>query len=191
MLLKYILENIAEYMYTSGMKAIRIPPLSEPQRVELEELFHKTQVPRLRSRAQAVLLSAERQLTAPAIAAIVRESDDSVARWLKRYLARGVAGLYDAPRSGRPAKVNADYRAVVVKAVRQRPRSLDLPFSLWTLKRLIDYMVTQTGVRVSLESMRQGLKKEGIVLSQPQHTISSPDPEYLVKKRRLKMRATR
>ena len=30
----------------------------------------------------------------------------------------------------------------------------------------------------------------GIVLSRPQHTISSPDPEYALKKRRSKGRAT-
>src|SRR4051794_33603417 len=135
-------------MYTAGMKAIRIPPLNETQRAELEALYHKTKLPRLRSRAQMVLLSAEQGLKAPAIAAIVRESDDSVARWLKRYLAAGVAGLSDAPRAGRPAKVTASYRAAVVQAVRRRPRSLDLPFSLWTLQRLIDYMADQSGTRV-------------------------------------------
>jgi hypothetical protein len=34
--------------------------------------------------------------------------------------------------------------------------------------------------------VRQVLKKGEIVLSRPQHKITSPDPEYLVKKRRLK-----
>lgn len=168
------------------MQAIRVPPLNETQRNELEELYHKTKLPRLRSRAQMVLLSAEQGLKAPAIAAIVRESDDSVARWLKRYLAAGVTGLSDAPRSGRPAKVTASYRAEAVKAVRRRPRSLNLPFSLWTLQRLIEYMAERSGTRISVESMRRGLQQEGIVLSRPQHKISSPDPDYLVKKRRLK-----
>jgi transposase len=66
--------------------------------------------------------------------------------------------------------------------VRRRPRSLDLPYSLWTLQRLIDYMAEETGQRVSLETMRQLLKRNEIVLSRPQHKISSPDPEYAVKK---------
>jgi hypothetical protein len=47
-------------------------------------------------------------------------------------------------------------------------------------------MAEQTGMRVSDETVRQVLKAGGIVLSRPQHKISSPDPEYLVKKRRLK-----
>jgi hypothetical protein len=47
-------------------------------------------------------------------------------------------------------------------------------------------MAEQTGIRASDETVRQILKAGEIVLSRPQHKISSPDPEYLGKKRRLK-----
>jgi len=47
-------------------------------------------------------------------------------------------------------------------------------------------MAEETGVRISHETVRRELAKEEIVFSRPQHTISSPDPEYMVKKRRLK-----
>ena len=137
-----------------------------------------------------VLLSAEQDLTVTEIAAIVRESDDTVARWLRRYLAEGLEGLKDAPRAGRPSAITAVYRSKLLAAVRRRPRSLDLPYSLWTLQRLIDYLAEETGQRVSIETMRQLLRRNEIVLSRPQHKISSPDPEYEVKKRRLKTRAT-
>jgi transposase len=65
----------------------------------------------------------------PQIAAIVRESEATVLRWLKGYLAEGLEGLQDAPHPGRPAEVTAAYRAVWLAAVRRRPRSLGLPFS--------------------------------------------------------------
>lgn len=168
------------------MKAILIPPLSEAQQTELETLYRKTKDPRLRTRAQMILLSTERGLKAVEIAGIVRESEDTVVRWLKRYQAEGVEGLKDAPRPGRQVKVTAAYRAALGTAVRRRPRSLDLPFSIWTLQRLVDYLAEQTGIRIALETLRQMLKGEGIVLSRPQHKISSPDPEYEVKKKRSK-----
>jgi hypothetical protein len=60
------------------MKAIRVPPLTDEQRDELDQLYRTTKMPRLRTRAQMVLLSAERDLKVPEIAAIVRESDDTV-----------------------------------------------------------------------------------------------------------------
>jgi len=58
------------------------------------------------------------------------------------------------------------------------------------LRRLADYMAEQTGVRVEYETVRVHLKAAGIVLSRPQHTIASPDPEYALKKRRSKKPAT-
>ena len=168
------------------MQAIRVSPLTETQSKELDELYRTTQVPRLRTRAQMVLLSAEQALKAPQIAAIVRESEATVQRWLKRYLAEGRAGLLDEPRPGRPADITDEYREKLVAAVRHRPRSLGQPYSLWTLQRLADYMAEHTGIRVSAETVRRTLKQAEIVLSRPQHKITSPDPEYEEKKRRLK-----
>jgi hypothetical protein len=51
-------------------------------------------------------------------------------------------------------------------------------------------MAERTGIRVEYETVRVHLKAEGIVLSRPQHTITSPDPEYALKKRRSKKPAT-
>jgi transposase len=172
------------------MRPIYLPPLTPTQSEELSQLYRTTKDPRLRTRAQMVFLSAEQRLKVPQIAAIVRESEATVGRWLKRYRAEGLNGLHDVPRPGRPSEVTQAYRTALLAAVRRRPRSLGLPFSLWTLQRLVDYLAEHTRIRVSDETVRRALKQAGIVLSRPQHKISSPDPDYQVKKRRLKIRAT-
>lgn len=91
------------------MERLQVPPLTEKQLSELEELYQKTKIPRYRTRAQMVLLSAEKNLKAEEIAQIVRESYITVLRWLKRYLAEGVAGLSDNPRAGRSSTVTEAY----------------------------------------------------------------------------------
>jgi len=164
------------------MKPIQLPPMTPTQREQLDRLYRTPKVPRLRTRAQMILLAAEQGLKVPQIALIVRESEATVLRWLKRYLAEGIEGLQDAPRPGRPSPMTEAYTAQLLAAVRRRPRSLGIPFSLWTLRRLVDYLAERTGIRVSDETVRRGLKHAGIVLSRPQHKISSPDPEYAVKK---------
>ncbi len=58
--------------------------------------------PRVRIRALMILLSAERHLVVAEIAAIVRQHEETVRRWLARYAAEGTPGLADAPRSGTP-----------------------------------------------------------------------------------------
>jgi transposase len=168
------------------MKRIQVPPLKAEQLAELEELYKKTDKPRYRTRAQMVLLSSEQGLKAEEIAQIVRESHITVLRWLKRYLAEGIEGLKDDPKPGRSAVVTPEYRKQLLEIVRRRPRSLGLEYSMWTLQRLSDYLAEETGIRISDETVRRELAKAGIVFSRPQHTISSPDPDYQVKKRRLK-----
>ena len=167
--------------------AVPIPTATEL--ALLDTLYRTTREVRVRTRVQMILLAAEQRLTAGAIARIVRESDQTVRNWITRYLAEGVEGLNDRPMPGAPAKVTPAYREHLLQVVRQRPRGLGQPYSLWTLQRLADYMAEQTGIRLSYETVRQLLKAAEIVLSRPQHKVSSPDPDYLVKKRRLKLLA--
>jgi transposase len=169
---------------------IRLPELAPEVIQELDALYRATHEARLRTRVQMILLAAEQHLVASEIAKIVRADPDTVVMWLKRYLAEGINGLADAPRSGSPSKVTAAYREKLLQVVRQRPRSLGQPYSLWTLQRLADYLAGQTGIRVEAETVRIHLKAAEIVLSRPQHNITSPDPEYEVKKRRSKTSAT-
>ena len=169
---------------------IRLPELGPEAIAELDQLYHTTRDVRLRTRTQMVLLAAEQGMLVPEIAKIVRSDEETVRSWLKRYLAEGVAGLADAPRPGVTPKVTPAYREQLLQVVRQRPRSLGQPYSLWTLQRLADYMAEQTGIRVSHVTVRAYLLAADIVLSRPQHKITSPDPEYEVKKRRWKTSET-
>jgi transposase len=116
----------------------------------------------------------------------VRENEQTIRNWLKRYSAEGIEGLHDAPRLGAPKKVTPAYVTQLLNVVRLRPRSLGWPYALWTLARLADYMAEHTGIRVEAETVRRYLYEAEIVLSRPQHQISSPDPEYQGKKRRVK-----
>ena len=167
-------------------KPLEIEPLTAEEVEALDKLYRSTKEVRLRTRAQIVLLAGEQRESAPAIAKIVRETDQTVRNWLKRYQAEGIEGLKDRPVPGSPVKITKEYEEQLRTVVRLRPRSLGQPYSIWTLERLADYMAEQTGIRVSYETVRRVLAEAEIVLSRPQHTISSPDPEYLLKKRRLK-----
>lgn len=118
------------------MKAMQLPALSAEELKELEELYQTTRDVRLRTRARMILLAAEKGLTAPAIGAIVRDNEETVRRWMKRYRAEGVNGLQDLPHPGATPKMTASYEQELIRVVRQRPRSLGQDFSMWTLQRL-------------------------------------------------------
>ena len=172
------------------MKPIEVRPLTTEELTELDELYHRTKNVRVRTRVQMILLGAEEKITAPQIAKIVRQDEQTVRRWIKRFNAEGVTGLYDEPKSGAPKRVTEVYRERLLIVVRRRPRSLEQPYSLWTLQRLVDFMAEETGLRFSTETVRLILKANDIVISRPQHKVSSPDPEYEVKKRRSRTSGT-
>src|SRR5579875_2404553 len=161
---------------------LEIPIPTAEELEALENLYRTTKEVRLRTRAQIILLAGEQRMTAPAIAKIGRENDQTVRNWFKRWMAEGIEGLKDRPMPGPPPKITQAYKEQLLAAVRRRPRSLGQPYSMWTLQRLPDYMAEQTGIRASYETVRLVLKAGEIVLSRPQHKVSSPDPEYLVKK---------
>jgi|SRR5688572_28645055 len=168
------------------MKAIRLASQTPEEIAKLDKVYRSTKQVHFKQRVQIVLLSLEQGLVAAAIAEIVRLNEQTVRRWLKRYQAEGLEGLKDKPRPGAMRAVTAAYRDLLLSAVRQRPRSIGLEYSMWTCQRLVDYLAEATGIRVSDETVRHYLAQGGIVLSRPQHKISSPDPEYELKKRRLK-----
>ncbi len=168
---------------------LHLTPKSDEQFAELRTLYHKTKDVRIRTRSQIILLAFD-GMSAPKIAHIVDLDPVSVRTYMKRYRDEGISGLYDRPRTGRPRTATPDYIDLALTTLRQRPRALGLPFSLWSLERLIAHLKEQTNITVSDETLRTHLRAHGITFSRPQHKVTSPDPEYIQKKRRLKTHET-
>jgi transposase len=171
-------------------RPLTVRSLSPGEHAELDALYRRTRHVRLRSRAQMILLAREQGMIASEIATIVRCSEQTVRNWIRRFNAEGTEGLRNRPQPREPVKVTPEYRERLLQVVRRRPRAMGQPYSLWTLQRRADFMAEETGLRLSHEGVRLVLKAEGIKMSRPQHKISSPDPEYELKKRRLKLTET-
>src|SRR3989442_15235950 len=88
-----------------AMRPLQIPEPTEKELTALDELYHSTREVRLRTRVQMVLLAVEQHLTAGKVAAIVRENEETVRRWLRRWIAEGIEGLKDRPGGGAPGKI--------------------------------------------------------------------------------------
>ncbi len=164
---------------------LRLIPRSPEDVAEVRTLYHTTKDVRIRTRAQIILLAFD-GLSAPKIGKIVDLDPESVRHHMKRYRDEGLAGLPDRERAGRPRRATPEYVDLAIQTLRQRPRALGLNFSVWSLERLIDYLKDKTQITVSDETIRTHLRAHGISFSRPQHKVSSPDPEYMVKKKRSK-----
>ena len=94
--------------------------LRDGDREELTRITRSSSVRAgLALRARIVLAAAEGEAN-ERIAGRVGVSKVTVLQWRRRYLERGLAGLADQPRSGRPRTV--DHRAIVSATLRPPPK---------------------------------------------------------------------
>jgi transposase len=116
---------------------IRMRALGEKEAEELAGMARsRTLGTGLVRRAQIVPHAAE-SLSAPGIAARLGLCDATVRYGLERFNERGLGGLAEDMRSGRPPVYSAEERNAVIAAALSRPADLGLPFASWTLDRLV------------------------------------------------------
>ena len=87
-----------------------VSALTDTDKEALTRLYADGPTHRQRQRAKAVLLSAK-GYTLEQIADVLDASRTAVSGWLDRWHKRGLAGLADAPKSGRRRKVDAALEA--------------------------------------------------------------------------------
>src|SRR5208282_6759867 len=89
-----------------------------------------------RLRAQ-IVLAAVRGRDNARIAADLRITVDTVRKRRGRFAGRGVDGLTDLPRSGRPRRISELTRNTVVALACQLPAATGVPLSRWTGPELL------------------------------------------------------
>ena len=135
-------------------------------------------------RAQIVQHAVADGLSAPGVAAKMGLCGATVRFWLKRFNARGLSGLEEDMRSGRPPTYSAEERSAVVTAALSRPSDLGLPFASWTLDRLVAYLGEQ-GVGMKRSRISEVLLAEGLKWRQEETWFGARvDPEFTRKRGR-------
>src|SRR3954470_6765608 len=110
-------------------------------------------------RAQIVLHALE-GLKAPEIGARMELGGVTVRHWLNRFNARGLDGLEEDVRTGRPPTYSAEQRSTVITAALTRPSERGLPFALWTLDRVVSYLSEQ-GIAMRRSRISEIFIREG------------------------------
>jgi len=149
--------------------------LDLPDLVKIEHTIASERHPGAGQRAAAIRLL--HLGSTPAKAAIQLGCTAKTVRlWRRRFLAEGVAGLADRPRSGRPLKGDARYQQVLEDALAHDPEDLGLRFASWTVQRLRDYLAHETGIALSDGRMRALLRRLGYRYQSYTRTTNPPSP---------------
>lgn len=139
-----------------------IAPLSEPVKKTLNELFKNHPNHRTRKRGHMILLSAD-GFRIDEIARIYKVQRDTVSCCFQNWESKGIVGLFDNPKSGRPRVLSPQESERAIELLKEDPRSSKQAQSLledeikrqiseWTFKRI----AKRAGLR--WKRMRRSLK---------------------------------
>jgi transposase len=141
---------------------LRLRELSEDERVAVQRIARSHTLGAGLVRRAQIVVHAMDGLKAPEISARMDLCANTVRHWLNRFNARGVDGLEEDVRTGRPPTYTAEQRSAVITAALTRPTELGLPFASWTLDRLVAHLsshgIAMRRSRISAIVIREGLK---------------------------------
>jgi transposase len=129
-----------------------------------------------------IVLAAARGRDNARIAADLQVTADTVRKWRGRFAVRGLAGLADLPRCGRPRRISELTRAAVVALACQLPAATGVPLSRWTGPELLAEVIQAAPQeKLSASSVLRILAEHPVKPWQYQSWISPRDPDFAAK----------
>jgi transposase len=133
---------------------------------------------RLRAR---IVLAAAAGAPNVSIAAQVGVHVDTARKWRRRFAAGRLAGLKDAPRSGRPPVFTAADRAEAVALACALPAESGVPLSRWSCPELARELAARCQIAASASTVGRWLAADALKPWQHRSWISVRDPEFAAK----------
>ena len=114
------------------------------------------------------------------VADALRVTVKTVRKWCKRFLAEGMEGLSDQPRSGAPVRFAAEQRCEVLAIACANPAQYGYPEgTTWTVDLLTETAAAHvTGPVMSRSSIQRTLSAVALKPHKEKMWLHSPDPEF-------------
>jgi transposase len=119
----------------------------------------------------AALLLILRGWRSTAVASLFGLSRPTAVAWIRDANVRGVMGVEDRPRSGRPARVTPEAAQELEKALEKDPREFGLHRSRWDGVTVVEYLRKVWGISIKARQGRNWLQRLGFVLKKPGYRL--------------------
>ena len=103
--------------------------------VGLQQEIQRSEESRYDHRLHGVLLIAQ-GMTCPEVARLLGDAPRSVENWVHRFDQRGLAGLTEGERSGRPTRLDEKQMKEINRVLRAKPSDAGMRVNLWDGKTL-------------------------------------------------------
>jgi transposase len=163
------------------MRPISVRKLKPKELKRLKELLDTNNL-RLHKRARVIDLS-RKGFKAPEIAKYVSLHLNKVRKWIRRFNREGIECLLPRYSPGRPLEITPKKRIKIIRLLKTKPTTLGLSLSSWNLRDMAKVIEERKIVEsISHVHLWRVIKEEGYSYKRSKRWITSPDPEYEVKK---------
>jgi transposase len=157
------------------MKALTISD-SENMIRAIQDEIRRNDASRYDHRLHGVLLVAH-GLSCPQVGELLGDSPRTVVNWVQRFEARGLAGLSEGERPGRPGRLSQSQLTRVEAALRDSPDKFDLPTQMWDGPTLSEFLRQELGVNLKVRQCQRLFRQLGFRLRKPRPQVAQADPQ--------------
>jgi len=140
---------------------MKVCRLSDDEGMQLQRIVRrgggKTDKSIVKWQRALVVLSSAGGNDVVVIARLVQTSPDRVREMIHSFNDKGMRALDPQWAGGRPRRITTEQHSLIITTAKQRPTSLGMPFSRWSIRKLAQYLATTKVGRivVSRERLRQ------------------------------------
>ena len=145
----------------------------------------RTTKDRIRLRRAGIVLASTQGRSATDAAAMFAASAQYVREVIHAFNEQGFAALDPKWSGGRPPEFGPRVRERIARIARTAPQQLGLPFTTWSLTKLVEHLGRAERITVSTETVRQVLRAAGISWQATKTWKGSKDPEFTPKMTRI------
>ena len=142
----------------------------------LQDEIRRSEESRYDHRLHGLLLVAQ-GLTCPAVAGLLGDAPRTVEYWVNRFEQRGLAGLREGERPGRPKRLSDERMRQIDAILRKPPREAGLSGNLWDGKTLATWIEQQYGLSLGVRQCQRMFRQLGFRLRKPRPAIAQANPE--------------
>lgn len=143
----------------------------------LQEEIQRSEESRYDHRLHGVLLVAQ-GMTCPEVARLLGDGPRTVEYWVRRFEQKGLGGLQEGERQGRPPRLGPQQIRAINRVLRDTPAQAGMGVNLWDGKTLSAWIDRQYGIALGVRQCQRLFRQQGFRLRKPRPLLAGANPRW-------------
>ena len=156
-----------------------------PDEAERLVRITRTARDRVRLRRAGIVLASVQGRSAAEAAAMFAAKPQYAREVIHAFNTQGFAALDPKWSGGRPPRFGPHIRELICRVARTPPQQAGMPFTTWSLSKLVEHLRQRHRIAVSAETVRQILRTAGVRWQATKTWKASRDPQFSEKMHRI------